>query len=164
MHIVKNNLRLVPAVVTFVNATNNWQKTLLFMKIHGMKSFMPIEEVLRDLMNVKNHLVVAIINSKSVVVIKQPFLSTHQEKPIRNDFEYRFWDPKTMVLTVQSQNRIQIDTLTCSMGSERIVSLCIIRTNAFEIGFIKKMNSNHNKCCDGAQALRQAPDQNGKCY
>merc|ERR1711911_431057 len=82
-------------------------------------------------MNVKNHLVVAIINSKSVVVIKQPFLSTHQEKPIRNDFEYCFWDPKTIVLTVQFQNRIQIDTLTCSIGSERIVSLCIIRTNAF---------------------------------
>ena len=164
MYIVKNNLRLVPAVVTFVNATNNWQKTLLFMKIHGMKSFMPIEEVLRGSMNVKNHLVVAIINSKSVVVIKQPFLSTHQEKPIRNDFEYCFWDPKTIVLTVQFPNRIQIDTLTCSIGSERIVSLCIIRTNAFEIGFIKKMNSNHNKCCDGAQALRQAPDQNGKCY
>ena len=87
---LRKYFRLVLAVVTFANVTNNWQKTLLFMKIHGMKSFMPIEEVLRDLMNVKNHLVVAIINSKSVVVIKQPFLSTHQEKPIRNDFEYRF--------------------------------------------------------------------------
>ena len=134
------------------------------MKIHGMKNFMQTEEVLRDLMNAKNHLVVVIINSKSVVAIKQPFLSIHQEKPIRNDLEYRFFNREPIILTVAFRNRTQIDTLTCSMGSERIVSLCIICTNAFEIGFIKKMNSNHNKCCDGAQALRQAPDQNGKCY
>ena len=87
---VRKYFRLVLAVVTFANVTNNWQKTLLFMKIHGMKSFMPTEEVLSDLMNVKNHLVVVIISLKSVVEIKQLFHSIHQEKPIRNDFEYRF--------------------------------------------------------------------------
>ena len=69
------------------------------MKIHGMKSFMPLAEVSRDLMNVKNHLVVATINLKSVVVTKQPFLSILQEKLIRNDLNDVILNPKTIIIT-----------------------------------------------------------------
>ena len=82
-----------------MNATSNWQKTWLSMKIHGMKNSMPLEEVSRDLMSVKDHLVVAVINLKSVVAIKQPSLSTHQEKQIRNDFEYIVLTPNTISQT-----------------------------------------------------------------
>ena len=64
-----------------------------------MKSFMLLVAVSRDLMNVKNHLVVATINLKSVVVTKQPFLSIHQEKLIRNDLKYVILNPKTIIIT-----------------------------------------------------------------